>query len=115
VQLDGLARLPLLDDLALSEVEIESVAPLIHASRLATLHLLLCRGPPAVVDFRRSLPPLPSLTALELHDRSRLTDEQAAPLNVALLARMPRLTPERFTQFLLDPDLDLDGWDAIIF
>jgi len=100
-QPDGLTRLPLLEALSLIRVEVESVAPLTHATKLLALYLLRCRGPPAVVDFRRSLPRLPSLTFLELDDRSRLTAEQAAPLNAALLARMPQLTPPRFHQNLL--------------
>jgi len=86
--------------LALNFVEIESVAPLIHATKITKLHLRFCRGSPGVVDFRRSLPPLPALTALEISDRCRITAEQAAPLNAALFVRMPKLTSERFIQNL---------------
>ena len=100
VQLESIARLPLLDDLTLSLVKIESAAPLTRAAKLATLTLFFCDGPAAVIDFRRSLPPLPSLTALEIHDDCRLTAEQVAPLNAALHARMPRLTPSRLSQNL---------------
>ena len=70
---------------------------------LSMLFLRFCRGAPAVVDFRRSLPPIPSLTALILFDRCRITAQQASPLNGAILARMPQLTAERFLQNLLAP------------
>jgi len=100
-QLESIAAsLPQLATLVMSSLHIESSQPLDAATKLATLHLLLCRGPPDVADFRRSLPPLPSLTALEIHDDCRLTAEQVAPLNAALHARMPRLTPSRLSQNL---------------
>jgi hypothetical protein len=101
-QLDGVARLPLLEALVLRSVEVESIAPLARATKLERLRLDLCRGPPGVVDFRSSLPPLPALTELRLVDRCRMTAAQAAPLNAALFARMPKLTPTKFEQNLLD-------------
>jgi hypothetical protein len=102
LQLDGIAQLPLLHSLGLHSVEVESVDPLARATKLRRLCLSFCRGPPAVVDFRSSLPPLPALIELILEDRCRVTAAQAAPLNAALLARMPQLTPAKFEQNLLD-------------
>jgi hypothetical protein len=102
-QLDGIARLPQLDTLHLQLVEVESIAPIVHAARLDCLYLLFCRGPPAVVDFRSSLPPLPALTELRLEDRCRITAAQAAPLNAEMLARMPALSLANLAQNLLAP------------
>lgn len=57
-----------------------------------------------VLDFRRELPAMSALAQLLLHDRIRITRSTAAPLNAALLARMPRLNAKRFAQNLLaDP------------
>lgn len=72
-----------------------------EAAKLRCVQLSFCRGPPDVVDFRSSLPPLPALTQLWIDDRCRLTADQAAPLNVALFARMPKLTFAEFHQNLL--------------
>jgi len=99
-QLGGIARLPQLKVLMLIDVEMESAAPLASAVRLMVMFLLECRGPPGVVDFRRSLPPMPSLAFLRLDDRCHITAAQAVPLNAALFARMPQLTPSYFTQNL---------------
>ena len=101
-QLDGIARLPLLRFLFLHSVEVESSEPFVRATKLRHLCLSFCRGPPAVVDFRSSLPPLPALARLRLVDRCRITEDQAAPLSAALLARMPQLTPASFEQNLLE-------------
>ena len=101
-QLDGVARLPLLRFLLLNSVEVESIAPLVCATQLERLWLYLCRGLPVVVDFRSSLPPLPALIELVLEDRCRITEVQSAPLNAALFTRMPKLTPAKFEQNLLD-------------
>jgi hypothetical protein len=80
---------------------VESIAPLVQAAGLKRLYLLYCSGPPAVVDFRSSLPPLPALTRLQLWDCDRITEVQSAPLNAALFARMPKLTPAKFEENLL--------------
>jgi hypothetical protein len=52
------------------------------------------------VQFRSLLPPI-QLDHFTLCDRCRITEEQAAPLNAALLARMPALGS--FDQNLLPP------------
>ena len=101
-RLDGIARLPLLRQLGLHLVEIESAAPLAYATKLERLRLSFCSGPPGVVDFRRSLPPLLALTELNLKDCSRMTAAQAAPLNDDLFASMPKLISAQFKQNLLD-------------
>jgi hypothetical protein len=100
-QLDGIARLPLLHTLCLQSVELESVEPLARATKLRSLWLSLCSGPPSDADFRRSLPPLPALTELSIAGGRRTTAAQAAPLKAALFARMPKLTRAMFKQQLL--------------
>ena len=46
------------------------------------------------------IPAMPLVSQLTIRDRSdsRLTAEQAEPFNAALLARLPKLIPERFIQ-----------------
>ena len=56
---------------------------------------------PRVLSFRESLPSIPQLTALLLHDRVRITAEAAAPLNAALHRRLPKLKLSAFHQNLL--------------
>lgn len=51
--------------------------------------------------FRRTLPSLPALRQLMLHDRVRLSAAAAAPLNAALLQRLPLLRMKHFHQNLL--------------
>jgi len=114
---DIVTRLPNLAHLSMRSMELESVAPLTHASKLQILSLHFCTQPPPtevdpatssassslrVLSFRESLPGLPHLTALMLHDRVRITPDAAAPLNAVLLEKCPKLKPTAFHQNLLD-------------
>jgi len=108
------ARLSNLRHLSLRTMEVESVQPLAQAPKLQVLSMHFCTHPAAadpepmslpvqrrVVSFRESLPSMPHLTALLLHDRVRITAEAAAPLNAALQQRLPKLKLAAFHQNLL--------------
>jgi hypothetical protein len=89
-------------------MELESVAPLSAASNLSFLTLDRCHRPASAPhrQFRVELPPLPSLTELEIEDPEglRLTAAQAAALNLPLFQRLPKLRPDSFSQNLLFSD-----------
>lgn len=86
------AAFPRVRVLQLEDLPLESVAPLADARALQRLWLSYCPDLHGQsVQYRSILPSLPALTELQLYDRDRLTAEQVAPLNKALLRRMPML------------------------
>ena len=99
-----LRGVPTLHVLRLRNAYVESCEPLQHAPGLRTLECHCCWSLSGLaLPFRTELPRLPRLTALNIHDfdEQQLTPEQAAPLNRALLALMPRLHSTRYEQNLL--------------
>jgi hypothetical protein len=53
------------------------------------------------LNFRLTIPRLPMLRQLLLHERVRITSEEAAPLNAVLMVRLPILKEKNFFQNLL--------------
>ena len=98
-----IAGLPALSFLVFYFSHLGGLAPLSQAAALTRLTLIGCvdlSGVPP--SWRALLPSLPSCTELTLQDEwySRLTEEQAKPLNEDLMRRMPKLIPAKFTQNL---------------
>jgi hypothetical protein len=131
-QLDAaIDAFPQLSHLSLCTLRVDSVHPLRKALRLQQLSLYFCTQGQLVqghdvakqdgmvsptpskrelvdacgkMNFRLTLPPLPSLCQLLLHERVRISAADAEPLNQAMFARMPNLKPRHLQQNLLsDP------------
>jgi hypothetical protein len=96
-------QLPQLTDLRLTEVFVDSMAPM-EGCTMTKLVLISCKdalGYPA--QMRSMLPSMPQLSALHIEDATsvRLTPADAEALNAALMMRMPKLRSEQFKQNLL--------------
>lgn len=99
-----LSAAPLLSDLVCSVMPLEFSALATAGPALKSLQLgrLIDDDRSHYIQVRPLLPPMPHLTHLLLcdHDDTRLTIEQAEPLNAAILERCPKLSPDNFMQNL---------------
>lgn len=105
-------NLPALGCLVLFQARVETLAPLVSAPCLTALELRECtdhEGSPPL--WRVTLPSLPLLTDLILIDpeETQLRPNEAEPLNLALLSRMPALSLNRIKQNLLLDDEPADA------
>lgn len=101
-----LARMPSLRSLHCNELHmIESFQSLASAPALTELSVVDCRDlHDQPITFRQleMIPPMPHISKLKIDDSSGMhwmSDEEAEPLIVALLQRLPRLTREELHRY----------------